>query len=195
MRGLCRIPMKIDETKNPWTTVSTTTSYENPWIQVSHHDVLNPAGKPGIYGKVHYKNIAIGILPLDEDLNTWLVGQYRYPIDQYTWEIPEGGGPLGSPTLASAKRELQEETGISAEKWIKVQEMHLSNSVSDECSVSYVAQNLSYGEAQPEETEELQIRKVTFDEALQLVLSGKMTDGLGVATILKVAYLLDHGQL
>src|SRR5688572_31918894 len=107
----------IDETKNPWTTISEEVKYENPWIKVEEHQVLNPAGKPGIYGKVHYKHIAIGIIPIDEENNTWIVGQYRYPLLAYSWEIIEGGGKIGVDPVESAKRELLEEAGIIAEEW------------------------------------------------------------------------------
>src|SRR5687767_10265505 len=107
----------IDENKNPWKKLSAEIKYENPWIKVEEHQVLNPAGNPGIYGKVHFKNLAIGVIPIDENGNTWIVGQYRYPLDEYSWEIIEGGGKLGVDPLVSAKRELLEEAGIIAEEW------------------------------------------------------------------------------
>src|SRR5690606_12738410 len=129
----------------------------NKWINLTEYDVINPRGGHGIYGKIHFKNLAIGILALDENRNTWLVGQYRFAPDQFSWEIPEGGGPLGIDPLESAKRELLEETGLSAKKWQEVQRMHLSNSVSDEFAIIYLAQDLEQGEAQPEETEELHV--------------------------------------
>ncbi len=131
----------------------------NPWIEVTHREVINPSGNPGIYGLVHFKNLAIGIVPFDAQLNTWLVGQYRYTLNGYSWEIPEGGGPLGSDPLESAKRELLEETGIRAERWTKILDLHTSNSVTDEAGLAYAAQGLSFGEAQPEDSEELRIRK------------------------------------
>jgi len=133
--------------KNPWQTLSVEQVYDNPWIEVTHRKVRTPAQTDGIYGKVHFKNIAIGIVPRDADYNTWLVGQYRYTLDQYTWEIPEGGCPLGTSPLATAKRELQEETGLQAKKWTKLLELHTSNSVTDETGVAYVAQKLTFGEA------------------------------------------------
>ncbi len=187
--------MNSENKDNPWKTLAVRQCYDNPWISVEHFDVLTPGGNPGIYGKVHYKNIAIGILPLDDELNTWLVGQYRFPIDSYTWEIPEGGGPLDQSPLTSAQRELSEETGITAASWTEILKMDLSNSVSDERSVSYVARDLSFGDASPEETEQLEIRKLKFDEVLAMVLDGRMTDSLGVATVLKAAAMLDRGQL
>ncbi|MEY3678390.1 MAG: hypothetical protein RI924_531 [Bacteroidota bacterium] len=175
---------------NPWTILSEKELYSNPWISMHEFQVLNPAGKPGIYGKVHFKNLAIGIVVLDENQETWLVGQYRFPLNEYSWEIPEGGCPLGTDPLETAKRELLEETGISAASWTEIQRMHLSNSVSDELAIIYLAQNLSFGMADPEETEALEIKKMPFSEAYQWVLEGKITDSISVAAILKLNTLL-----
>lgn len=176
----------INESENPWITLASKTVYDNSWIHVSEHDVINPGGGKGIYGKVHFKNLAIGIVALDEEDNTYLVGQYRYPIGQYSWEIPEGGGKIGADPLESAKRELQEETGIIASNWKEIQRIHLSNSVSDEFGILYLAQELNFGESAPEETEALQVRKVPFKTALKMVLDGSITDSLSVAAILRV---------
>jgi len=182
----------MDE-KNPWTTLESRKIYENNWIGLTEHDVINPSGGKGIYGQVHFKNLAIGILPLDEERNTWLVGQYRYPLNAYSWEIPEGGGPLHLPALDSAKRELLEETGLTASHWQQIQQMHLSNSVSDELAIIYIATGLTEGESEPEETEQLRIRKLPFKEAYQMVLLGEITDSISVAAILKTKILLDEG--
>lgn len=182
-------------TTSPWTTLSIRQVYDNPWIQVTHRDVLNPAGGSGIYGVVHFKNIAVGIVPLDEHGNTWLVGQYRYVLERYSWEIPEGGGPLGTAPLDAAKRELQEETGIQATNWTKLVELYLSNSVTTEYAIAYIAQGLTFGDAQPEETELLKVRKLHFSQALQMVLDGEITDALSVAALLKTNELLRSGLL
>ncbi|MDQ8006411.1 MAG: NUDIX hydrolase [Pedobacter sp.] len=182
-------------TENPWQTLSSEEKYDNNWIKVTEHQVINPSGGKGIYGEVHFKNIAIGVLPLDEENNTWLVGQYRFPLKAYSWEIPEGGGPLGSDPELSAKRELVEETGLVANKIIEIQRMHLSNSVSDELAIIYLAQDLTQGEAEPEETEDLQIIKVPFAKAYQMVMDGEITDSISVAAILKVQLLLAKGTL
>lgn len=178
-----------DQTKNPWITLSDRPIYENSWISVTEHQVINPGGGKGIYGTVHFKSLAIGILVLDEETNTWLVGQYRYPLGQYTWEIPEGGGTHETDPLESAKRELLEETGISANSWSEIQRMHLSNSVSDELGIIYLAQDLSYGESSPEETEKLAIRKLPLKDAFEMVMNGEITDSLSVAAILKAKVL------
>ncbi len=151
-----------------------------------HREVVNPSGGDGIYGVVHFKNTAIGIVPLDDAGYTWLVGQYRYTLDRYSWEIPEGGCPLGTSLLASAQRELLEETGMTADRWTPLLEMHLSNSVSDEYGVAYLAQGLHFGIAEPEETEDLRLRKLPLREAVEMVLRGDITDALSMAALLKV---------
>ena len=179
----------MPDPSNPWTTLTEKIMYENPWIRVEEHEVINPAGNPGIYGKIHFKNIAVAVLPLDEQGYTWLVGQYRYPLDRYEWEIPEGGCKEGESTLAAAQRELAEETGLLASRYENILEMQLSNSVSDEVSVSYLATGLTEGKAYPEEDERIEIRRVHFDEALEMVRRGEIRDALSVATILKVALI------
>jgi ADP-ribose pyrophosphatase len=177
------------EDHNPWTTLQRTEVYDNNWINVNEHQVINPSGGKGIYGVVHFKNRAIGILPLDDDNNTWLVGQYRYPLNAYSWEIPEGGGQLGADPLIGAKQELLEETGLVAKEWIEIQRMHLSNSVSDEFAVIYIAKGLTMTEAAPEETEQLAIKKLPFEEAYQMVMNGTITDSMSIAAILKTKIL------
>ncbi len=183
------------EKDNPWVTMHTTEVYRNPWIRVTHREVLNPSGKPGIYGVVQFQNIAIGILPLDRDWNTWLVGQYRYTLDAYSWEIPEGGCPVGADPLDAAKRELIEETGIHAAVWTPLLRTHLSNSVTDEFGLAYIAQDLSFGDAQPEETEVLALRKLPFDDAFNMVMDGLITDALSVCTILKAKNWINNNRI
>ncbi len=181
--------------QNPWKTLKTKEVYDNPWINVTHRDVINPGGGKGIYGVVHFKNLAIGIVPLDKDLNTWLVGQYRYTMDEYTWEIPEGGGIVGVDPLEGAKRELQEETGIVAASWLKITDLATSNSVTDERGIIYVARDLTFGEAEPEESEDLKVKKIPFSEAVEMVMRGEITDSLAMIGIMKVKLMLDRGEL
>ena len=169
--------------------------YDNPWIRLTEYDVLNPAGGKGIYGKVHFKNLAIGILPLDEEGYTWLVGQYRFPLDLYSWEIPEGGGDPTLPPVESARRELLEETGLVASEWTHLMDMHLSNSVSDEKAFLFLARGLEQREPMPEETEQLVIKRVPFEEAYQMVEDGIITDSMAVAAIQKVKLMLLQGKL
>ena len=181
--------------ENPWKITSEKAVYDNPWINVTEYQVINPSGNPGIYGKVHYKNVAIGVFPLDDDMNTYLVGQYRFVLGQYSWEMPEGGGPEGTDPLESAKRELLEETGLKAQNWTEIQCLHLSNSVSDELSIIYLARGLQQFEAEPEDTEQLIIHKLPFNEVYQMVCEGRITDAMTVAAVLKVRLLLFENHL
>lgn len=187
--------MENEEYKNPWKTLSSELKFETPWIKVVKHDVINPAGKPGLYGVVNFQNLAIGILPLDKNYNTWLVGQWRYPLNEYHWEIPEGGGSMGVDPLESAKRELKEETGIEARNWQYLCKLALSNSATDEVAHIYTATDLSFGESEPEESEDLLVKKLPFEEVFQMVMDGKITDAMSVAAILKVKILIDKGIL
>lgn len=175
--------------KNNWKKIKSKIAYENQWIEVQHHNVINPSGGEGIYGQVNFKNIAIGIVPIDENNNTWLVGQYRFPLEEYSWEIPEGGCPFSEEPLIAAKRELLEETGILAEKWTMISKIHTSNSVCNEVGFIFMAENLKFSKAEPEETEDLTLKQVTLNEALKMVMENKITDSISIAGILKAAIL------
>ncbi|MFN8346431.1 MAG: NUDIX hydrolase [Spirosomataceae bacterium] len=179
----------LNENENPWTTLKSQVVYDNKWIQVRHEDVITPGGGPGIYGVVHYKNKAIGVIPVDAEGFTYLVGQYRYPLNEYSWEIPEGGGPMDEDPIEGAKRELLEETGLIASEWTKIARVHLSNSVGDEEGFLYVAEGLTQAQAQPEDTEQLHVRKVLLTEAIEMVMRSEITDSLSVMGLLKVARL------
>ena len=170
--------------KSPWQTVTTREVYDNAWINVTEAQVINPSGTLGIYGKVHFKNRAIGIVPIDEAGNTWLVGQYRYTLDEYSWEIPEGGGPAGEDILESAKRELKEETGLTADSWTLLMKLHTTNSVSDEEGYVFMAEGLTEGETCFEETEDIEIMKLPLSSAIQMVFDGKITDAISVSALL-----------
>jgi len=185
----------MNEHHNPWKILSERPIYDNKWINVTEYDVINPSGGKGIYGKVHFKNFAIGIVPLDEEFNTYLVGQYRFTLNQYSWEIPEGGGPMDQDMLASAKRELKEETGLVAGEWTKLMNFHLSNSVCDEHGAIFLARKLKQEEAAPEETEDLMVKKIPFEEAYRMVEEGKITDSMAVAGILKVKLMIIEGKI
>ena len=180
---------------NPWKILSSRAEYDNPWISVTEYSVINPSGGKGIYGKVHFKNIAIGVLPLDKEFNTYLVGQFRFPVEQYSWEIPEGGGPFDADPLDSAKRELAEETGLISRNWTKLMEMHLSNSVSDEMAIIYLARDLEQYEASPEETEQLAVKKIPFEDVYRMVEEGSITDSITVAAVLKIKLMIADGRI
>ncbi len=185
----------MEEMKNPWTMLSQATVYENDWIRVDHHEVLGPSGGPGVYGTVHFKNQAIGVVPIDESGRVILVGQYRFPLGAYSWEIPEGGGSRSVTALESAQRELCEECGLAARRWMEIQCMDLSNSVSDEHSTVFLAWELSEVPAQPDEHEILQIARVPFWEAVERVKSGEIRDAISVAALLRVALMALQGEL
>ncbi|HVF42348.1 MAG TPA: NUDIX hydrolase [Pyrinomonadaceae bacterium] len=175
--------MDAEESLNPWETVSTRVVYDNPWIRVREDEVVRPDGRPGIYGVVHFKNVAVGVLAV-EDGELYLVGQYRYTLERYSWEIVEGGCPEGEDTLDAARRELEEETGLRARDWVRMGEAHLSNSVSDELAVWYLATGLEQGEPRPDGTERLQVRRVSLEDALRMTLAGEITDALSVLALM-----------
>jgi len=181
--------------RGPWQVGASRTVYENPWLRLTEHDVTRPDGEPGLYGVVEFANLAIAILPLFEDGTTVLVGQHRFPQDKYSWEIPEGGGPLDVPPLDSARRELKEETGLEAAQWREILRMDLSNSVTNEEAIGYIATGLTQGEAEPEGTEVLQTRRIPFRTALHEAVSGRITDALTVAMLLRAYYMALEGEL
>lgn len=181
----------MSEIKNPWKTLESKQIYENNWIVLSEHQVINPNGNEGIYGKVSFKNIALGIIPLDEKGNTWLVGQYRYTLDEYSWEIPMGGGPLSIDPLVSAKRELLEETGLIANTWTKILKIHTSNSVTDEEGFVFLAEGLSQSTPEYDDTEKIDIKKLPLRKAYDMVLDNKITDSISIAGILKLGKMLN----
>ncbi len=179
----------MEERKNPWKKIGTKIVYDNPWINVREDDVIQPRGGKGIYGVVSFKNKAIGIIPIDDYGNTWLVGQYRYPLNEYSWEIPMGGGLLKIPLLEAAQKELREETGLEAKKWTPILRIHTSNSVTDEEGFVFLAEGLTQKETEFEDTEVLQIKKLPFREAFHMAMTDQITDSLSLAGILKLAHL------
>ena len=185
----------MDTQQSPWQILSTAVQYDNKWIRLTEHQVINPNGGKGIYGVVHFKNLAIGVVALDEEMNIYLVGQYRFPLEAFSWEIPEGGGPLGEDPLLSAQRELLEETGLVAARWDPIVQLHLSNSVSDEAGIVYLARGLEQRTAEPEETEQLFIRKIPFETAYRMVKDHEITDSLSVAAIQKIKLMMLEGEL
>jgi 8-oxo-dGTP pyrophosphatase MutT (NUDIX family) len=185
----------MNEHHNPWTILDKHTVYDNPWIRLTEFKVLNPSGGNGIYGKIHFKHLAVGVIPMDADWNSWLVGQYRFPLNQFSWEIPEGGGGMDEEALVAAKRELLEETGLVAQEWTKICTLHLSNSVSDELAVIFLARELEQQTPSPEETELLHIKKLPFSELVRMQESGEITDAMSVAAIQQIRLMIYEGKL
>lgn len=172
---------------NPWRTLSSRSIYQNPWITVREDQVIRPDGQPGIYGVVHMNQKAIGVVPIDDEDHVYLVGQYRYTMEQYSWEIPEGGCPDGETPLQAAQRELLEEAGLEAAQWEEIGIAHLSNSVTDEEATLFLATDLIQREAQPEGTEKIEVLRVPFAEALRMAREGEITDSLSLIGIFQVA--------
>jgi 8-oxo-dGTP pyrophosphatase MutT (NUDIX family) len=173
--------------RTPWTTLTARIVYDNPWIRVEEHEVINPSGGRNQYGKVCFKNRAVAILALDAADNVYLVGQHRYTLDEYSWELPMGGAPAGEGPRAAAERELREETGLTAGCWRELMTVHTSNSITDESGVVYVAEELVAGEQAPEETEDLTVKVLPFEDAFRWALDGRITDAISLAAIFRLA--------
>lgn len=182
--------------RGKWEELDERLVYNNPWIKVTESNVINPNGGKGIYGVVDFKNLAIGIIPLDENNHTWIVGQERFPFyGKYTWEIIEGGGPVDKDPLESAKKELSEEAGLAANRWDKIQKMDLSNSATTEKAIIYVARELSEHQSPQDDTELLELKKISFEELYMRVINGEITDSLSVAGVLKLKILINEGSI
>jgi 8-oxo-dGTP pyrophosphatase MutT (NUDIX family) len=184
----------VSDTRNPWRRLASRPIYQNPWIKVREDQVTRPDGNPGIYGVVEFQSWAIGVVPLADNGDTFLVGQYRYTLDQYSWEIPEGGGSKDETPLASAQREIREETGITAATWTYLGEAHLSNSATDEVGCVFLAEGLTLGAADPDGTEDLALRRLPFEDAVRMALTGEISDALAVVGLLRADHYLRSGR-
>lgn len=183
---------KTAQWRGPWQRLTSKTVYENPWIRINHEEVITPAGTPGIYGMIHMKNRALAIVPLDREGNTRLVGQFRYALNEYSWELPMGGGKLDQPLLSCAQRELKEETGLHGGDWRPLMKLHTSNSVTDEEGYVFLAQNLIQGEQELEDSEsDLVVKSIPLNDAVAMVMRGEITDAISVAALLTVEKVLE----
>lgn len=180
-------PEPASVTIGPWRRRTRRTAYENPWITIWHDEVEHPDGSPGIYGTVHFANAAVGVVVLDDDDRVLLVGQHRYTLDRYSWELPEGGVPPTETPEAGARRELLEETGVTADGWRPIVRFDLSNSITDESGWIFAARAVGHGTATPDPSEELATRWVPFDEALAMIERHEITDALTILGIQRVA--------
>jgi 8-oxo-dGTP pyrophosphatase MutT (NUDIX family) len=170
-----------------WKKLSSRTVWENDWMRVLEDEVTNPGGGNNKYGYVHFKNRAVAIIPLDRNDNVWLVGQERYTLNAWSWELPMGGAPLNEEPLEAAKRELKEETGLSARTWTEVMRLHPSNSITDELGIIYLAEDLIEGASEPEETEVIEVCRLPLDAAVAMVHTGEITDAISAAGLLRIA--------
>lgn len=184
-----------DEGGNPWIVKGVAHAFENDWFRIDEHDVVRPDGAKGYYGVIRVRRLAVGVLPIEADGHVHLVGQWRFPLGRYSWEMPEGGGEPGEDALSCAERELAEETGLRARDWRQVLEMDLSNSLTDERAVMFIATGLSPGEAEPDETEVLKHRTAHFLDVLTRVTDGHIRDAMTVATMLRAHHMAVTGQL
>ncbi len=184
-----------EEDGNPWTVTAASVPFKNDWFGVDKNDVIRPDGKAGEYTVVRVRRLAVGVLPIERDGSVHLVGQWRFPLGRYSWEIPEGGGEPGEAPLACAKRELEEETGLRAATWAPILEMDLSNSITDEAGIVFLATGLEAGQKQPEATEVLRHRQAPFMEVLSRVIDGRIRDSLTVAAMLRAHHMAVTGAL
>ena len=178
-----------------WQTVGTREIYINPWIRVREDQVVRPDNKPGIYGIVEFQNYALGIVAVADNFDTFLIGQWRYTLDRYSWELPEGGGDKSVAPLISAQRELLEETGITASEWTDLGPFDLSNSVTDESGLVYMARDLTFSPPRPDGDEVLQMRRLPLAEARAMCLDGRITDAVSIIGILRAWEVLAAATL
>jgi 8-oxo-dGTP pyrophosphatase MutT (NUDIX family) len=178
-----------------WTAGESRFVYENPWIAVSEHRPIAPTGKQALYGIVHMKNLALGVVPLHEDGTVTLVGQHRFVFGDYSWELPEGGGPIDCDPVEHARRELAEEAGLAARDWRQILQFQLSNSITDERGFVYLATGLSAAKAEPDDNEDIAVVRVPFGEALEQAMNGNIRDMITVASLLRIYHMAREGEL
>lgn len=188
-------PLSTKGEKDPWVRLAHRRAYDGPYLAVDEYDVLTPGGRPGYYGVVRFKRVGVGVLPIDDEGHVYLVGQWRFAIDAYSWEMPEGGADPGEDFAATARRELEEEAGLRAAEITEALRMRMSNSVTDEDCVVFIATGLTPGAHAPDETEVFRHARVPFAEALAAALDGRIVDALTIAALLRAHHMAVTGQL
>ena len=181
--------------RGPWGVKGVEVRFETAWMRIDDYDAIRPDGAETRYGVVHFKNLALGVLPLFENGDVILVGQHRFPSDRYSWELPEGGGDPSVSPRAEAARELEEETGFKASTWIEMLDMDMSNSITDERAVGFIATNLEPGETNPDPSEVLETRRIAFRDLLNECHGGQITDSLTLVIVFKAYYMAREGLL
>ena len=182
--------------RGPWTITAQRQVYDNPWIAVQEYDVLRPDGSPGLYGVLEPKHLAVGVVPIFPNGDTVLVGQYRFALDEHSWECPEGGGALNEDPVVSARRELEEETGCRAEHWLELHRFAVSNSVTSERAVGFLAWGLSEGEPCREASEaDMVVKRLPFHKAYLMAMCGEISDAFSIMMLGKAEYLARTGAL
>ncbi|WKL57414.1 NUDIX hydrolase [Asticcacaulis sp. ZE23SCel15] len=178
-----------------WQILTQKIEFENPWMRVESYDVIAPTGNPAHYGVTRFRNRAVAVVPLFDDGTVVIVGQQRFALNAYSWELPEGGVPDGEDPLEGAKRELAEEAGLKAEYWREIIQMDLSNSITDEVATGYLATGLTPAEGALDETESLEIRRIPFKDLLKAVISGQVRDSQTVVCALRIHHMATTGDL
>lgn len=183
---------------NPWATKSSQVLHDNPWLRLDSHEVIGPDGKDYTYYVTHFHNRACGVVPYevrDGVPGVWLVGQTRYALDCYSWELPEGGVPRGEDIAVAARRELKEEAGIEAKTLIWLFDLHTSNSLTDEWGQVFLATGLTHGDAELEGTEDITALFVPLDDALRAIAEGRITDAITIAGLYRTELMRLSGDL
>lgn len=175
--------------RNPWTTTASRVVYQNPWISVREDQVIRPDGRPGIYGVVDIRP-SIGVVALDDQDRIVLVGQWRYALNRYSWEIPRGGSHPGEiDMLTVAQRELAEETGVLAAHWRRLGPVDICNGVANDVQTLFLATGLTATDRRLDPEEDIAVEWHPFDEAVRMALDGRITEVCSIAAILQVAIL------
>jgi len=179
--------------ENPWRTKSSRVVYENAWIRVREDQVIRPDGGPGLYGVIEIRP-SVGVVALNDQDQIVLVGQWRYSVNRYSWEIPRGGSHPGEQNMLDvAKRELAEEAGVVADEWRVLGPVDVCNGVADDVQTLFLATGLSSTEMSLDPEEDITVEWKPFEEAVRMAMDGRITEVCSVAAILRVARLKSNG--